>query len=64
LPLTVQDYFKMTGGFRGMMKKGGSSFNVASNDLGIGALRNNRAKEIETKFGGAISSVVIGSTCY
>jgi len=51
LPLTVQDYFKMTGGFRGMMKKGGSSFNVASNDLGIGALRNNRAKEIETKFG-------------
>lgn len=51
LPLTVQDYFKMTGGFRGMMKKGGSTFNVASNDLGIGALRNNRAKEIETKFG-------------
>jgi hypothetical protein len=51
LPLTVQDYFKMTGGFRGMMRKGGSSFNVASNDLGIGALRNNRAKEIETKFG-------------
>ena len=51
LPLTIQDYFKMTGGFRGMMKKGGSSFNVASNDLGITALRNNRAKEIETKFG-------------
>jgi len=24
---------------------------VASNDLGISALRNNRAKEIETKFG-------------
>jgi len=21
LPLTIQDYFKMTGGFRGMMKK-------------------------------------------
>lgn len=51
LPLTIQDYFKMSGGFRGMMKKGGSSFNVASNDLGIAALRNNRAKEIETKFG-------------
>ena len=51
LPLTMQDYFKMTGGFRGMMKKGGSSFNVASNDLGIAGLRNNRAKEIETKFG-------------
>ena len=51
LPLTIQDYFKMTGGFRGMMKKGGSSFNVASNDLGISGMRNNRAKEIETKFG-------------
>lgn len=34
-----------------MMKKGGSNFNVSSNDLGISVLRNNRAKEIETKFG-------------
>ena len=51
LPLTVQDYFKFTGGFRGVAQKGGSSFNVSSNDLGISMLRNNRAKEIETKFG-------------
>lgn len=51
LPLTAQDYFKFTGGFKNMMKKGGSSFNVSSNDLGISLLRNNRAKEIETKFG-------------
>ena len=53
LPLTAQDYFKFTGGFRSMMKKGGSSFNVSSNDLGISLLRNNKAKEIETKFGAA-----------
>ncbi len=51
LPLTIQDYFKFTGGFRSMMKKGGSSFNVSSNDLGIALMRNNRAKEIETRFG-------------
>ncbi|HEX8268373.1 MAG TPA: carboxypeptidase-like regulatory domain-containing protein [Flavobacterium sp.] len=51
LPLTVQDYFKFTGGFRNMMRKGGTSFNVASNDLGISLMRNNRAKEIETQFG-------------
>nr|WP_294781410.1 carboxypeptidase-like regulatory domain-containing protein [uncultured Flavobacterium sp.] len=51
LPLTAQDYFKFTGGFKSMMKKGGSNFNVSSNDLGISLLRNNRAKEIETKFG-------------
>jgi hypothetical protein len=53
LPLTIQDYFKMTGGFRAMMAKGGTNFNVSSNDLGISLLRNNRAKEIETQFGAA-----------
>lgn len=51
LPLTIQDYFKLTGGFRNFMQKGGSNFNVASNDLGIAMLRNNRAKQIDTKFG-------------
>ncbi len=51
LPLTFQDYFKFTGGFKSMMSKGGSNFNVSSNDLGISLLRNNRAKEIETRFG-------------
>lgn len=51
LPLTAQDYFKFTGGFKNMMKKGGSNFNISSNDLGISLLRNNRAKEIEIKFG-------------
>ena len=53
LPLTFQDYFKFTGGFRNMMKKGGSSFNVSDNNLGISLLRNDRAKEIDTKFGAA-----------
>ncbi len=51
LPFTAQDYFKFTGGFRSMMKKGGTNFNVSSNDLGISLTRNNRAKEIETQFG-------------
>jgi len=51
LPLTAQDYFKFSGGFRSMMRKGGSNFNVSSNDLGISTIRNNRAKEIETRFG-------------
>lgn len=53
LPLTMQDYFKFSGGFRNMMRKGGTSFNIGVNDLGISLLRNNRAKEIETKFGAA-----------
>lgn len=56
LPLTMQDYFKFTGGFRAMMRKGNSNFNVSSNDLGLLTLRNNRAKEIETRFGAANAS--------
>ena len=51
LPFTARDYFKFTGGFKNMMKKGGTNFNISSNDLGISLLRNNRAKEINTKFG-------------
>ncbi|TDD99196.1 TonB-dependent receptor [Flavobacterium cellulosilyticum] len=51
LPMTIQDYGKLTGGFRGLMAKGGTSFDISSNNLGISLLRNDRAKEIETKFG-------------
>ncbi len=51
LPFTAQDYFKFSGGFRNMMQKGGTNFNIGANDLGISLLRNNRAKEIETNFG-------------
>ncbi|SCY91250.1 TonB-dependent receptor [Flavobacterium caeni] len=53
LPFTPQDYFKFTGGFKNLMRKGGTGFNVSSNDLGLTLLRNNRAKEIETQFGAA-----------
>lgn len=35
------------------MRKGGSSFNVSSNDLGILGLRNNQAANIESTFGAA-----------
>ncbi|WPR72588.1 carboxypeptidase-like regulatory domain-containing protein [Flavobacterium sp. NG2] len=62
LPLTVQDYFKMTGGFRGVSNKGGSSFDVSSNNLGISLLRNNRAKVIETKFGATNFSYNVNKT--
>jgi len=51
LPFTPQDYFKFTGGFKNLMRKGGTGFNIPSNDLGISLLRNDRAKEIKTQFG-------------
>lgn len=53
LPLTMQDFFKITGGFRNIMGRSGTGFNVSSNSLNIAGLRNNRAKEIETQFGAA-----------
>jgi hypothetical protein len=51
MPLTAQDYFKFTGGFKNVMKKGGTGFNITSNDLGILGLQNNQAAKIETTFG-------------
>jgi CarboxypepD_reg-like domain len=53
LPFTPQDYFKFTGGFKNMMKKGGTNFNFSSNDNGISLLRNDKAKQIQTQFGAA-----------
>lgn len=53
LPFTFRDYFNFTGGFRNLNRRGGTSFNVSSNDLGLTLLRNNRAKEIDTRFGAA-----------
>lgn len=52
VPFTRRDYFRFTGGFR----PGGStgtSFNVASSDIGFLSTQNNRAKEIEAKFAAA-----------
>src|SRR5690606_33519471 len=51
LPFTMRDYFNFTGGFRTFNQRGGTSLNMASNDLGLSLMQNNRAKEIDTKFG-------------
>ena len=50
-PMTWQDYFRMTGGFQNLARRGGTNFNVSANDLGISSLMNNRAKEITNRFG-------------
>ena len=50
IPFTRRDYFKFSGGFRNAGGSG-TSFNVASSDIGFLTLRNNKAKEIETRFG-------------
>jgi len=53
IPFTRRDYFNFTGGFRGINRNSGTSFNVGSSDMGFLTMRNNRAKAIETDFGAA-----------
>ena len=52
MPFTRRDYFRFTGGFKGIGGSG-TGFNVASSDIGFLTLQNNRAKEIEAKFAAA-----------
>lgn len=51
LPFTPQDYFKFTGGFKNLMKKGGTNFDISNNDLGISLMQNDKAAAITTQFG-------------
>lgn len=53
IPFTRRDYFNFTGGFRSAARNTGTNFNVASSDIGFLTLRNNRAKDINSKFGAA-----------
>ncbi len=57
MPFTRRDYFNFTGGFRGINRNSGTSFNVGSSDMGFLTMRNNRAQAIDTKFGATNFSV-------
>ncbi|WP_420602688.1 carboxypeptidase-like regulatory domain-containing protein [Flagellimonas sp.] len=52
LPYTARDLRNFTGGLRGGTRQNnGTIFNTGSNDLGLSLLQNNRAKEIDSRFG-------------
>jgi hypothetical protein len=51
VPFTMRDYFKFSGGFKNIMKKGRSAMRVSSEQLGYSFLKNNKAKAIDSKFG-------------
>ena len=51
IPFTRRDYFKFTGGFKNMHSNTGTTLNLTSDNLGFSLLKNNKAKEIDTKFG-------------
>lgn len=48
-----RDYFNFTGGFRNPSRGSGTNINLGANSLGFLSLQNNRAKDINTKFGAA-----------
>ncbi|MDC9721267.1 MAG: outer membrane beta-barrel protein [Urechidicola sp.] len=51
VPFTMQDYYRFTGGFRNMMRRGGTNFNVGSGGLGFSVMQNDMAHEITSNFG-------------
>lgn len=53
IPFTQQDYRRFSGGFRNLMSRGGTSFNVGNGDLGFSSLQNSMAQDILTKFAAA-----------
>ncbi|MGB0880140.1 MAG: carboxypeptidase-like regulatory domain-containing protein, partial [Polaribacter sp.] len=50
---TRRDFFNFSGGFRNPSRSSGTNINLGDNSLGFATLQNNRAKEINTKFGAA-----------
>lgn len=50
---TRRDYFNFSGGFRAPSRSSGTNINLGNNNLGFVAMQNNRAKDINTKFGAA-----------
>ncbi|NMH87083.1 TonB-dependent receptor [Flavivirga algicola] len=53
IAFTRRDYFNFTGGFRNPSRQSGTNINLGSNNLGFLMVQNNRAKDINTKFGAA-----------
>ncbi|OUR92625.1 TonB-dependent receptor [Flavobacteriales bacterium 34_180_T64] len=50
---TRYDYFKFSGGFNMPSRQSGTNINLGNNNLGFLTLQNNKAKDINTKFGAA-----------
>jgi len=53
LAFTRRDYWNFAGGFGRPSQKSGTNLNLGSNNLNLQQLQNNRAKDINTKFGAA-----------
>lgn len=53
LAFTRRDFFNFSGGFRAPSQSSGTNINIGNSSLNFASLQNNRAKDINTKFGAA-----------
>ena len=53
IAFTRRDYFNFTGGFRNPSRSSGTSLSLGDNSISFLTLENNKAKDINTKFGAA-----------
>jgi hypothetical protein len=51
VPFSIRDFFRLTGGARNTIARSGTNIGISSNNLGISTTQNNRALEIDSKFG-------------
>ncbi|MFY8187403.1 MAG: carboxypeptidase regulatory-like domain-containing protein [Flavobacterium sp.] len=51
VPFSNRDFFRLTGGARNTIGRNGTSVGISSNSLGFSTLQNDRALEIDNKFG-------------
>lgn len=51
VPFSNRDFFRLTGGARNTISRSGTNVGISSNSLGISTLQNDRALEIDNKFG-------------
>lgn len=51
VPFSIRDFFRLTGGARNTIARSGTNIGLSANSLGISTTQNNRALEIDSKFG-------------
>ena len=51
VPFSIRDFFRLTGGARNTIARSGTNIGISSNTLGISTTQNDRALEIDNKFG-------------
>ena len=51
VPFSIRDFFRLTGGARNTIARSGTNIGISANNLGISTTQNDRALEIDNKFG-------------